>query len=82
MFEFVTKNATAVVLDSLIFPFLHFLYSNNTFDNFFFMIWSRMCTVPNACACMEIQAAVRMFCKRSFTHFFKHTAIILNTNTK
>ncbi len=35
-----------------------------------------MCNVPNAFVCIEVKFIIRIF---SFTHFFKNTAIILNT---
>ena len=38
------------------------------------LVWNRMCSVPNAFACVEINAIIRIW---SFTHF-THTAIILN----
>ncbi len=35
-----------------------------------------MCSVPNAFVCIEVKVIIRIL---SFTRFFKHTAIILNT---
>lgn len=37
-----------------------------------------MCSVPNAFACKEIKAIIRIL--SFFTRFLKQTAIVLNTN--
>lgn len=46
------------------------------FDSFFVyvLIWNRMCSVPNAFACMEIKAMIRIL---SFTHFVLHTLLFI-----
>ena len=48
------------------------------FINFFliFLMWSRLCRVPNAFACLEIITIATIFL---YSLFFKHTAIFLNT---
>ena len=74
MFEFVKKNAdTGIFLNSVIHDFFPHFCKVTTIH---VLIQNRICSVPNAFVCMEIKTVIKIL---SLTHFFKQTAIILNT---